>query len=57
MINDGITPTTRLGGKIPTLVCYMNMILFNAKVGIFPPTYAVIPSFIYCFTTFYCFDL
>ena len=29
-------------------------ILFNAKVGIFPPSYAVIPSFISCFTTFYC---
>ena len=24
------------------------------KVGTFPPSYAVIPSFISCFTTFYC---
>ena len=34
----------------------LNFILFNAKVGTFPPSYAVIPSFISCFTTFYCID-
>ena len=32
----------------------ITMILFNAKVGIFPLTYAIITSFISCFTTFYC---
>ena len=26
---------------------------YCAKVGTFPPSYAVIPSFISCFTTFY----
>ena len=31
-------------------------ILLNAKVGTFPLSYAVIPSFISCFTTFYCID-
>ena len=28
--------------------------LLNAKVGTFPLSYAVIPSFISCFTTFCC---
>ena len=37
-------------------VTHITMILFNAKVGIFPPSYAVIPSFISCFTTFYHLD-
>ena len=32
------------------------MIMFNAKVGTFPPSYAVIPSFISCFTTLHCID-
>ena len=33
------------------------VILFNAKVGIFPPSYAVIvPSFISCFHYFYCLE-
>ena len=32
------------------------IILFNANVGIFPLSYAVIPSFISCFTTFYRLD-
>ena len=27
-----------------------------AKVGTFPPSYAVIPSFISCFITLYCID-
>ena len=27
-----------------------------AKVGTFPPSYAVVPSFISCFTTFYYID-
>ena len=35
----------------------ITIILFNAKVGIFPPSYAVILSFISCFTTLYRFDL
>ena len=30
------------------------IILLNAKVGTFPLSYAVIPSFISCFTAFYC---
>ena len=34
----------------------ITIILLNAKVGIFPPSYAVIPSFTSCFTTFYCLD-
>ena len=34
----------------------ITIILFNAKVGIFPPSYAVIPLFISCFTTFYRLD-
>ena len=32
------------------------MILFIANIGIFPPSYAAIPSFISCFTTFYYLD-
>ena len=32
------------------------VILFNAKVGIFPPSYAIVPSFISSFTTFYHLD-
>ena len=31
-------------------------VIVNAKVGIFPPSYVVIPSFISCFTTFYRLD-
>ena len=38
-------------------ICYdFVMILFNAKVGTFPLGYTVLPSFISCFTTFYCID-
>ena len=32
------------------------IVLLNAKVGTFPPSYAVIPSLISCFTTFHCID-
>ena len=31
-------------------------ILFSAKIGIFPLSYAVIPSFISCSLLFYCLD-
>ena len=34
----------------------ITIILSNAKVGSFPPSYAVIPSFISCFTDFYHLD-
>ena len=34
----------------------ITIILLNAKVGTFPLSYAVIPSFISCFTTFCCLD-
>ena len=32
------------------------IILFNGKVGTFPQSYAIIPSFTSCFTTFYYID-
>ena len=48
-MNDGIT-----AGKVPTFgTLAITIILLNAKV---PLSYAVIPSFIYCFTTFCCID-
>ena len=50
-VNDSITAYIARR-EIPTLAHY----LFKAKVGTFPPSYAVIPSFISCFTTFYCID-
>ena len=34
----------------------LTIIFLNAKVGTFPLSYAVIPSFISCFTTFCCID-
>ena len=34
----------------------ITIILFNVKVGIFPPSYAVKLFFISCFTTFYRLD-
>ena len=37
-------------------ISYNNYFVFNAKIGTFPLSYAVIPSFISCFTTFYCID-
>ena len=52
-MNDGIT--AYFDGKSlyqPVIA----IILFSAKVEIFPLSYAVIPSFISCFTTFYCLD-
>ena len=48
-MNDGIT--AELGGEDPTLALQK-----CSKVGTFPSSYAVILSFIYCFTTFYCID-
>ena len=51
-MNDGITLQHSSVGK--TLHWHaITIILFNAKVGIFPPSYAVIPSFISCFNTFH----
>ena len=44
-MNDGIT------SKLSPHSHVIAIVLFNAKVGIFPPSYAVIPSFISCFTT------
>ena len=38
------------------IITIIAMILFSAKVGIFPLSYAVISSFIFCFTAFYCLD-
>ena len=35
---------------------HLTIILFNAKVGIFPLSYVVISSFISFFTAFYCLD-
>ena len=46
--------TALLNGKVPTL--HMAINLLNAKVGTIPPSYAVIPLFISCFTAFYCID-
>ena len=53
-MNDGITAYVALWESpyFGTLA----IILVNAKVGTFPLSYAVIPSFISCFTTFYCID-
>ena len=34
-----------------SLLWHIGYVLLNAKVGIFPLSYAVIPSFISCFTT------
>ena len=40
-----------------SLLWHISNNLLNAKVGTFPPSYAVIPSFISCSTTFYCIDV
>ena len=45
-----------LVGKSLLGILVLTIILFNAKVGTFPLISAVIPSFISCFTTFYCID-
>ena len=48
-MNDGVT----VGKSLFWHISY-NLILYIAKVGTFPLSYAVIPSFISCFTTLYC---
>ena len=52
-MDDGIT--AQLSGEIPTLVCYNNYFV-DRQSRDFSSSYAVIPSFISCFTTFYCLD-
>ena len=48
-MNDGITA---LLGEKSLHWHVITIILFNAKIGIFPPSYAVMPSFISSLTTF-----
>ena len=49
-MNDGTT----VGKSLLWHMISYNLILYIAKVGTFPLSYAVIPSFISCFTTLYC---